>query len=45
MDEEVLKWALFRRCKEELSMTEDDLIELETARDKAWSETRKKYGL
>jgi len=45
MDEEVLKWALFQRCKEELSLTEDDLMELETARDKAWSETRKKYGL
>jgi len=45
MDEEVMKWALFRRCKEELSLTEDDLMELKTARDKAWSETRKKYGL
>ena len=45
MDEEELKWASFRRCKEELSLTEDDLMELETAREKAWSETRKKYSL
>jgi hypothetical protein len=43
--EEELKWALFERCKEELSLTEDDLLELEEAREKAWSETRKKYGL
>jgi len=45
MDEEVLKWALFHRSMGELSLTEDDLMELETAREKAWSETRKKYGL
>jgi hypothetical protein len=43
--EEELKWALFERCKEELSLTEDDLKELEIARERAWSETRKKYGL
>jgi len=43
--EEELKWALFERCKEELSLTEDDLLELEEAREKAWSETRKTYGL
>ncbi len=43
--EEELKWALFERCKEELSLTEDDLEELERARERAWSETRKKYGL
>ena len=45
MDEDELKWDLFRICKEELSLTEDDLMELETAREKAWSDTRKKYGL
>jgi hypothetical protein len=45
MDEEELKWALFRRCKEKLFLTEDELMELEIAREKAWSETRKKYGL
>jgi hypothetical protein len=45
MDEEELKWALFHRSKVELSLAEDDLMELETAREKAWSETRKKYGL
>ncbi len=43
--EEELKWALFERCKEELSLSEKDLDELEKAREKAWSETRKKYGL
>jgi hypothetical protein len=43
--EEELKWALFERCKEELSLSEDDLQELEAAREKAWKETRKKYGL
>ena len=43
--EEELKWALFERCKEELSLSEDDLQELEAAREKAWTETRKKYGL
>jgi hypothetical protein len=44
MDEDELKWALFQRCKEELSLTEDDLVVLETARVKAWSKTREKYG-
>jgi hypothetical protein len=43
--EEELKWALFERCKEDLSLSEDDLVELERAREKAWCETRKKYGL
>ena len=45
VEEEALKWALFKRCKEELALTEDDLEELEKAREKAWSETRKKYDL
>ncbi|MGV8175399.1 MAG: hypothetical protein ACP5OU_06820 [Methanothrix sp.] len=40
-----LTWALFEESKKELSLTEEDLTELETAREKAWSETRKKYGL
>ena len=43
--EEELKWALFERCKEELSLTDEDLLELEQAREMAWSETRKKCGL
>lgn len=43
--EEELKWALFERCREEISLTEEDLEELEKVREKAWSETRKKYGL
>ena len=43
--EEELKWALFERCKDELLLTEDDLVGLEAARERAWSETRKKYDL
>lgn len=43
--EEELKWALFERCKDELSLSEDDLVRLEAARERAWSETRKKYDL
>lgn len=43
--EEELKWALFERCKEELSLDRDDLDALEAAREKAWCKTRKKYGL
>ncbi|MCX6674391.1 MAG: hypothetical protein NTY37_11510 [Methanothrix sp.] len=43
--EEELKWALFERCKEELSLSEDDLEGLEIAREKAWCGARKKYGL
>lgn len=45
MKEEELKWALFERCKEELSLEVEDLEALEKARELAWSETRKKYGL
>jgi hypothetical protein len=40
-----LEQMLFNRDKEELSLSEDDLQELEAAREKAWTETRKKYGL
>jgi len=43
--EEELKWALFERCKEVLSLEVEDLEALEKARELAWSETRKKYGL
>jgi len=43
--EEALKWALFEKCKEELSLTDDELKMLEKARDDAWKETKKKYGL
>jgi hypothetical protein len=40
--ERELKWALFEGCKEELSLDEDDLKELKAAREKAWSETKKR---
>lgn len=43
--EEELRWSLFERCKEEISLSEEDLGELESARERAWSQTRKKYGL
>jgi len=39
--EEEVKWALFEKCKEEISLTEEELNELE----EAWKETKKKYGL
>jgi hypothetical protein len=43
--DEKLKSALFEKCKEDLSLTEEDLEELERSREQAWSETRKKYSL
>ena len=43
--EEEVKWALFEKCKEEISLTEEELNELEKAREEAWKETKKKYGL
>jgi len=43
--EEEVKWALFEKCKEEISLTEEELKELEKAREGAWKETKKKYDL
>ena len=43
--EEELKWALFERCKQGLSLGEEDLDALEDARELAWKEMRKRYGL
>lgn len=43
--EEELKWALFEKCKEELSLTQQDLDELEKIREESWKETKKKYKL
>ena len=43
--EEEIKWALFEKCKEELSLTEEDLSELEKVREESWKETKKKYKL
>lgn len=43
--EEELKWALFKKCKEELSLTEEDLDELEKIREESWKEEKKKYKL
>ncbi len=43
--EEEIRWVLFEKCIEELSLSEKDLEELEIAREDAWKETKKKYGL
>ena len=43
--EEEMKWALFEKCKEELSLTEEDLDELEKIREESWKKTKKKYKL
>jgi hypothetical protein len=42
--EEEIRWVLFEKCIEELSLSEKDLEELEIAREEAWKET-KKMGL
>ncbi|MGD2249232.1 MAG: hypothetical protein PVF58_12570 [Candidatus Methanofastidiosia archaeon] len=42
--EEEMKWALFEKCKEELSLTEEDLDELEKIREESWK-AKKKYKL
>lgn len=38
--EEVLRWALFERCKDDLAMSEEDLNELERIRE----DVRKRLG-
>ncbi len=43
--EEEMKWALFEKCKEEFSLTEEDLSELEKIREESWKEMKKKYRL
>ena len=43
--EEEMKWALFEKCREELSLTEEDLDELERIREELWKETKKRYRL
>ena len=43
--EEEIKWVLFEKCKEELSLTEEDLSELEKVREESWKEIKKKYKL
>lgn len=45
IQEEEIRWVLFEKCKKELSLGEKDLEELEIVREKAWKETKKKYGL
>lgn len=43
--EEEIRGVLFEKCKKELSLGEKELEELEIVREKAWIETKKKYGL
>jgi len=43
--EEEIRWVLFEKTKKELSLGEKELEELEIVREKAWKETKKKYGL
>ncbi|MCZ7401288.1 MAG: hypothetical protein O8C61_03615 [Candidatus Methanoperedens sp.] len=43
--EEEIRWVLFEKCKKELSLGEKELEYLEIVREKAWKETKKKYGL
>jgi hypothetical protein len=43
--EEEIRWVLFEKCKNELSLGEKELEDLEIIREKAWKETKKKYGL
>ena len=43
--EESLKWRLFEGAKKELDLSEDDFKDFEEAREEAWKEIRKKYGL
>jgi len=45
IEEEELRWTLFEKCKNELSLTVKELDELEMARAEAWKETKRKYGL
>lgn len=40
--EEEARWVLFERAVEELNLTEAELEDLETVREKVWKEERKK---
>jgi hypothetical protein len=43
--EEELKWMLFEKCKEQISLTESDLNDLEVIRERTWQKTKKKFNL
>ena len=43
--EDKKKWALFEKCREELSLAEKDLDELDKIREELWKETKKRYTL
>ena len=45
IQEEEIRWVLFEKCKNELALNEKELGELEIVREKAWKETKKRYGL
>jgi hypothetical protein len=43
--EEEARWVLFERAKEEISLSEAELGELEEIRERVWREEKKKLGL
>lgn len=43
--EEELRWSLFEKCKDDLDVSDRDLIELERIREDVWQKEKKKYGL
>ena len=43
--ERLLKKILLEKLVEELNLTEEDLEDFEKAREEAWKEIKKKYGL
>jgi hypothetical protein len=43
--EEELRWALYEKCKDDLDVSDRDLIELERIREDVWQKEKKKYGL
>lgn len=45
IQEEEIRWVLFEKCKKDLALNEKELGELEIVREKAWKETKKRYGL
>jgi hypothetical protein len=43
--EEETKWGLFKRAVEDLDLAEEDLLDLEKARESVWKEEKESLGL
>jgi hypothetical protein len=43
--EEETKWVLFKRAAEDLDLAEEDLLDLEKARESVWKEEKESLGL